>query len=123
MEELTQKERDAVLKLNAEYRRAFFDEKIRKSGCFFILADDQGPVVIQDAGEGAEGGVVPVFTDAQFARMFADGMRIEGAEPRQVSVEAYNGSWAPMLRENKMELGFMPVAESDEFETEAPESL
>ncbi len=121
MEELTQKERDAVLKLNAEYRRAFFEEKVKLNGCFFILADDDGPVVIQDDAEGAEGGVIPAFTDEEFAKAFANSMKIEGAEPRKVLAEAYNKSWVPMLRDNKMELGFMPVG--DEFETGVPESL
>ncbi|MDD7021951.1 MAG: DUF2750 domain-containing protein [Aeromonadales bacterium] len=121
MEELTKKERDAVLKLNAEYRRAFFEEKVKQNGCFFILADDDGPVLIQDDAEGAEGGVVPVFTDEGFAKTFAESMKIGGVEPRKVSTEAYNKSWVPMLRDNKMELGFMPVG--DEFETGVPDSL
>ncbi|MGN0909270.1 MAG: DUF2750 domain-containing protein [Succinivibrio sp.] len=120
MEELTQTERDAVLKLNAEYRRAFFEEKARKNGCFFILADEEGPVVMQDS-DGGEGGVIPVFTDQQFASQFASDMKIEGAHAQQVSVEAYNGSWPDMLRQNSMELGFMPVG--DEFETGVPEAL
>jgi hypothetical protein len=120
MEELTDKEREAVLKLNAEYRRAYFEDKAKKNGCFYILADNDGPVLLQESE--AEGSVIPAFSDEQFARMFAEKMKLEGAEPKQVTAQAYNSAWVPMLKDNGMELGFMPLGGED-FETGVPESL
>ena len=121
MAELTEKEHDAVLKLNAEYRRAFFEKKVKEQGCFFVLADDQGPVVLQDDDEHT--GWIPVFTDSDFANEFAKTNEMENLKPTSVTLEAFNSSWAPMLRDNKLELGFMPVGEDGEFESGIPDRL
>ncbi|MDD6318709.1 MAG: DUF2750 domain-containing protein [Succinatimonas hippei] len=120
MAELTAKEHDAVLKLNAEYRRAFFEKKVKEQGCFFVLADDQGPVVLQDD---EYTGWIPVFTDSDFANEFAKTNEMENLKPTSVTLEAFNNSWAPMLRDNKLELGFMPVGEDGEFESGIPDCL
>ncbi|MDY6322370.1 MAG: DUF2750 domain-containing protein [Succinivibrio sp.] len=122
MSELTQKEHDAAQALNAEYRRAFFMNRVREAGCFWIITDEDGPVVLEEQSEDAGGQVLPVFSDEVFARDFIASQQLEGASPQKISCAVYAEKWYPALKEGGGLLAFMPVPDG-EFETDLPEKL
>ncbi len=126
MYELTQKEHDAVLQLNAEYRRSYFMSKALEQGGFYIITDDDGPFMLEDLDtdeEDEKATVLPVFAHEDFANEFiARGENLQGFKAQFVTNEAFNNSWLEMLKANEILLAFMPVGEG-EFEISAPDPI
>ena len=126
MYELTQKEHDAVLQLNAEYRRSYFMSKALVQGGFYIIADDDGPFMLEDLDtdeEDEKATVLPVFAHEDFANEFiATAENLKGFKAQFVTNEAFNNSWLEMLNSNEILLGFMPVG-GGEFEISAPDPI
>lgn len=56
MYELADKEHDAVLKLNAEYRCSHFREKARQQQGLYILHGADGPFLLEDCAAGRDSG-------------------------------------------------------------------
>lgn len=125
MYELTEKEHDAVLQLNAEYRRSYFLKKALEQGGFYIITDNDGPFMLEDldtdeADEKAT--VLPVFAHETFANEFIQGSELSDAKAQYVTNDAYNTSWVEMLKSNEVLIAFMPVGDG-EFEISAPEPI
>lgn len=125
MYELTSTEHDAVLKLNADYRRSHFETKVKAEGEFCLIVDADGPYMLEDPEQ--EGGewsnVLPVWPHETFAREFIEAQGIENAEVKHVTVKIFNEQWVPFLRENKVAVGYLPVPGSAEFEIDEPQEL
>ena len=124
MYELTEKEHDAVLQLNAEYRRSYFLKKALEQGGFYIIVDNDGPFMLEDldtdeADEKAT--VLPVFAHETFANEFISS-GVKDGKAQFVTNDAYNNSWVEMLKSNEVMIAFMPVG-SEEFEIAAPEII
>ena len=125
MYELTEKEHDAVLQLNAEYRRSYFLKKALEQGGFYIIVDNDGPFMLEDldtdeADEKAT--VLPVFAHETFANEFIQNSALKDAKAQYVTTDAYNNSWVEMLNSNEVLIAFMPVG-GEEFEIAAPEII
>lgn len=125
MYELTATEHDAVLKLNAEYRRSYFDNKVKAEGGFYLIVDADGPFMLEDQEqEGAEwANVLPVWPHETFAKEFIEAQGIDKAEVKFVTVKAYNEQWLPFLKENQVAVGYLPVSGTAEFEIDEPQDL
>ncbi len=125
MYELTQKEHDAVLLLNAEYRRSYFTKKALEQQGFYILVDNDGPFMLEDldtpeADEKAT--VLPVFAHKDFVTDFIASSDLKEGKAQFITAQAYNEQWVDMLKENEVLIGYMPTGDGD-FEIAVPEPL
>lgn len=124
MSELTQKEFEAVLALNADYRQAMFLRVAKEQQGFYILIDGEGPVILDDTEEDESGtlySVLPVWSHAELAEAYAKSASID-AKPQLVSVKAWNESWVESFKDQKLLVGFMPVEDKD-FAVDDPVAL
>ncbi|HAH70615.1 MAG TPA: hypothetical protein DCL74_02435 [Succinivibrionaceae bacterium] len=123
MYELTDKEHDAVLQLNAEYRKSYFINKALEQGGFYIISDQDGPFMLEDLEtdeHDEKATVLPVFAHEIFANDFIAKSKLYGAKAQYVTVDAYNRMWVETLKNSEVLVAFMPVGEGD-FEISAPE--
>lgn len=115
MSELTQKEFEAVLALNADYRQAMFLRVAKEQQGFYILIDDDGPVILDDTEEDENGtlfSVLPVWSHEQLADAYARSAGLE-AKPQLVSLKAWNETWVESFKDQNLLVGFMPVEDKD----------
>lgn len=124
MYELTEREYEATLKLNAEYRQSLFINKTLENKVLFIVLQEEGPFLLEDNGqEGEEQAMIlPVWCHEKFAQAYIDMAKLPAANVQQVSLDVFKEQWIPMLNENKILLGFMPV-EGAEFSVDEPKCL
>ena len=123
MYELTDKEHEAVLQLNAEYRKSYFKNKVLEQGGFYIISDQDGPFMLEDLEtdeQDEKATVLPVFAHEIFANDFIERSKLEGAKAQYVTVDAYNRIWVETLKTSEVLVAFMPVGDGD-FEISAPE--
>ncbi|NLK85829.1 MAG: DUF2750 domain-containing protein [Aeromonadales bacterium] len=117
MSELTDKEFEAILSLNAEYRQAMFDRVVAEKEGLYILADEEGPLILEDTEEDENNNlfsIIPVWSDERLATAWAKESGNESMKAQFITKKAWNESWVPMLKEQKnVLLGIMPVAEKD----------
>lgn len=125
----------AVLALNAEYRQAFFLNKCKEQGLFYILVQEEGPYLLEDAEDTADAlaqseddtpsraQVLPVWSHRQLAEHYCRSLGLEHTTVQSVTLEVWHTQWSPLLKENKVLLGFMPLDEHSEFATDEPELL
>ncbi|MBO6258280.1 MAG: DUF2750 domain-containing protein [Succinivibrio sp.] len=125
MYELTDKEFDAVLQLNADYRQAHFKEKVREQGGLYILIYEDAPYTLEDTEEDDhhhKSSILPVWCHERYAVVFAENAGLNGARAQLITAEAWNKSWVPPLLENKALLGFMPLRD-DDFAVDDPAKI
>ena len=115
MFELTNREFDAILQLNAEYRQSFFLNKTVENQELFIIIQEEGPFLLEDKAEDdAEiATILPLWCHERLAAFYIEKAGIENAKVQKVTVSAFNKNWVPMLAENNILLGFMPIEGSD----------
>ncbi|MGN0902503.1 MAG: DUF2750 domain-containing protein [Succinivibrio sp.] len=115
--ELTDKEFEAVKQLNADYRQAMFKRIALEQEGFYVLADDDGPLILEDTEEDDEHNlysVLPVWSHERLALAYAADNSLEGMTPKFISRKAWNESWvAAFKNEGKVLVGYMPVGDSD----------
>lgn len=122
MYELTQKEHDAVLSLNAEYRQAHFLQKVKEEQGLYILLQDDGPYLLEDTEEDDDNKksyILPVWCHEQYATEYAKAEKLDGLKPQFVTLKAWNENWVKMLQDQSLLLGFMLVSDGD-FTVEDP---
>lgn len=125
MYELSQKEHDAVLQLNAEYRRSYFMKKALEQKGFYIIVDQDGPFMLEDLEtpeSDEKATVLPVFAHETFVADFIASSKLKDAKSQFITSDAYNTNWVEMLKTNQVLVGFMPCG-NGEFEISAPELL
>ena len=116
MYDLNDTEYYAVLKLNADYREAHFRDKFRTFKELFLLVTDEGPCMLSgDNEEGDEvAAVLPIWPHPRYATVFADAMGYVNARVQNVSLAVFMESWVPLLGENQVCIGFMPLPFKDD---------
>lgn len=117
MYELTDKEHDAVLKLNAEYVEAHFKSKINEINGFYIIVDNNnGPILLEDQEQDEEGqlyNLIPVFCHATYANDYIKANLDTSYKAQFVSKDAYFKAWEQFAKDNKILFAIMPI--NDEF--------
>ena len=114
MSDLSERQRAAILQLNAEYRLAHFRRALQEQQVLYIVTDGDGPCLLEDRlpdSDGVRRQVLPVFSHACFAEHYIGAQALAGAQARAVSLEAFRSHWQPFLSEHGIMLGVMPVAE------------
>lgn len=124
MYELTEREYEATLKLNAEYRQSLFINKTLENKALFIILQEEGPFLLEDNGQEGEeqATILPVWCHEKFAKAYIDNVNLPAAKVQQITLDVFRSKWVPMLNENKILLGFMPVA-GLEFSVDDPSCL
>ncbi len=123
MEKLSEKELEAVLSLNAEYRQAFFNNKSKENQGLFIILQEEGPFMLEDENEevGDKYYILPVFPYEELAQAYVSSTGVN-AKVQFITSKAWNESWVNMLVENKVMLGFIPVSDQD-FAVDDPKNI
>ncbi len=129
MYELSDKEHDAVLALDAFYRESYFLNKLREYDSLYIIVmnDDSGPVFLEDH-DPEEGSVqiLPVWCHPRFAKDYIEQEKLD-ARVQQVDKKVFKEQWIPVLKENEALLGLMVQKGSkfreDDFAVTEPENL
>ena len=115
MYELTDKEHDAVLQLNDEYREAHFKQKVQSQQGLYILLGEEGPFMLSDLEEDEnkeKSTVLPVWCHEKYAEDYAAMNNLSGVKPQFITAKAWNEYWVKALEEAKVLLGFMPINDS-----------
>lgn len=126
MKELSDKEFEAIKSLNADYREAMFKKSVAENDGFYLLVDEEGPMVLSDT-EGDENDVcfsiVPVWSHERLALAYAKESGQENMEAKFVTKKAWDENWVPFLKEQKdVLIGFMPIGDQD-FSVDDPDSI
>lgn len=111
MYELTDKEHDAVLQLNDEYREAHFKQKVQSQQGLYILLGEEGPFMLSDLEEDEnkeKSTVLPVWCHEKYAEDYAAMNNLSGVKPQFITAKAWNEYWVKALEEAQVLLGFMP---------------
>ena len=114
MSDLSERQRAAILQLNAEYRLAHFRRALQEQQVLYIVTDADGPCLLEDRlpdSDGMRRQVLPVFSHACFAEHYIAAQALAGAQVSGVSLAAFRDHWQPFLSEHGILLGVMPVAE------------
>ena len=123
MAKLTEKEYEAIQSLNAEYRQAMFLRVAKEENGFYILADSEGPLILEDTEEDEDHNlfsILPVWSHEEIAAGYAKTNAMEGFKPQFVTRQVWNEKWVPAFLEQKNVLiGFMPISDKD-FSVETP---
>ncbi len=123
MEQLTPKEFEAIQALNAEYRQAMFKKNAQENNGFYILTDNDGPLILEDTEEDDEHNlfsILPVWSHAELAESYAKNNGMEGFKAQFITKDVWNEKWVPAFREQPNVLvGFMPVLDKD-FSVDSP---
>lgn len=125
MYELTDKEFEAVLQLNADYRQAHCKDKVKEQGGLYILIYEDAPYTLEDLEEDDEhnkSSILPVWCHERYAELFVENTGLKGARTQFITAEAWNKSWLPSLQENKALVGFMPLKD-DDFSVDDPAQI
>ncbi len=115
MYELTDKEHDAVLQLNDEYREAHFKQKAQSQQGLYILLGEEGPFMLSDLEEDEnqeKSTVLPVWCHEKYAQDYAEMNNLSDVKPQFITAKAWNEYWVKALEEAKVLLGFMPINDS-----------
>ena len=115
MYELNDKEHDAVLQLNDEYREAHFKQKVQSQQGLYILLGEEGPFMLSDLEEDEnkeKSTVLPVWCHEKYAEDYAAMNNLSGVKPQFITAKAWNEYWVKALEEAKVLLGFMPINDS-----------
>ena len=126
MSELTEKEFEAILALNADYRHAMFKRVVAEQGGFYLLVDKDGPLVLNDTECDEDNNlysILPVWSHEKLASEYAKDNGHESMKPQFVTLNAWNNQWVPKLQEQENVLiGFMIVKDKD-FAVDDPQPL
>lgn len=115
MYELTEKEHDAVLQLNDEYREAHFWQKLKDEQGLYILVGEDGPYLLSDLEEDEneeKSNILPVWCHEQYALDYAKLNELTGFKPQFITAKAWNDFWVNALQEANILLGIMPLNDS-----------
>ena len=116
MYDLSDKELTAVQQLNADYRQAHLVQKIKSTGEICILADENGPFLMQDSendDEGHSATLLPVWCHPRLAEAFVQGQNLSGLEVKTVPLSVFNDSWRPFLTQEQILIALLPLPNSD----------
>ncbi len=123
MEKLTEKEYDAILELNSEYRQAMFTRVCKDINGLYLLVDDDGPLILEDTEEDDNHilyNIVPVWCYEELAEGYAKDHNHENMHPQFITKQVWNEKWLTMLKsQDNVLIGFMPVKNKD-FTVEDP---
>ena len=126
MTELTDKEFEAILQLNSDYRKAMFLKSVNENNGLYVLVDDDGPLILEDT-EADENNimfsVVPVWSHERLAQKYAKENEMTSMKAQFITRNVWNEKWVPMLKEQpNVLIGFMPVLDKD-FDVDDPKEL
>lgn len=115
MYELSDKEHDAMLQLNDEYREAHFKQKVHDEQGVVILLGEDGPFMLSDLEEDEDKNkstVLPVWCHERFAEDYAAMNGLSGVKAQFITAKAWNEHWVKALNDAGILLGIMPFADS-----------
>ena len=126
MSELTDKEFEAILQLNSDYRKAMFLKSVNENSGLYVLVDDEGPLILEDT-EADENNtlfsVIPVWSHERLAMKYASENELSSMRAQFITRNVWNEKWVPMLKEqHNVLIGFMPVLDKD-FDVDDPQEL
>lgn len=123
MAQLTEKEYEAIQALNAEYRQAMFMRAAKEADGFYILADNDGPLILEDTEEDDEHNlysILPVWSHEELAAGYAKNNGMDSFKPQFVTKQVWNEKWVPAFKDQpNVLIGFMPISDKD-FSVESP---
>ena len=126
MSELTDKEFEAILQLNSDYRKAMFLKSVNENSGLYVLVDDEGPLILEDT-EADENNtlfsVIPVWSHERLAMKYASENELSSMRAQFITRNVWNEKWVPMLKEQpNVLIGFMPVFDKD-FDVDDPQEF
>ncbi|MCR5536455.1 MAG: DUF2750 domain-containing protein [Succinivibrio sp.] len=115
MEELSDKEFEAVKQLNGEYRQNYFEEKVRQQQGLYVLVNEEGPVLLQQPGQEdePEANILPVFSHPRYLELFLASYKDVAGKPQFITLSAWNQNWVAALSAEQVQLGYMPLDDQD----------
>ncbi len=116
MDELSDKELAAVQQLNADYRQAHFIQKIKHTHALCILADADGPFLMEDrdsAEDGTRATLLPVWSHPRLAETFMQQTELQGFSVKTIALPLFVDKWLPFLQQQQLLMALLPVAGSD----------
>ena len=126
MTELTDKEFEAILQLNSDYRKAMFLKSVNENNGLYVLVDDDGPLILEDT-EADENNimfsVVPVWSHERLAQKYEKENEMTSMKAQFITRNVWNEKWVPMLKDQpNVLIGFMPVSDKD-FDVDDPQEI
>ena len=115
MENLPEKEFIAVKQLNGEYRQNYFEEKVKQQQGFYLLINDEGPIMLSDPEQSDDGeaNVLPVWSHPKYIDLFLENYKEVSGKSQFVTLAAWNQNWVKTLASEQVMLGYMPLDEQD----------
>ncbi len=125
MYEISNKEFEAVLCLNSDYRKAHFLNKVKENKEIYILTQEDGPFLLEDKedSDGEISTVLPVWCHEEYAQKYVELAALSNTAVQKVTAKAWNENWISFLKEQNILIGIMPIDENTDFEIEEPEEI
>lgn len=116
--ELTELERNAALRLNADYRYDHFVSKVARSGELWALKDENGLLFLNsDSDENC----LPVWPHPDYAKLWAVG-DLERYQPQAITLKIWLERWIDGLTQDGIDVAVFPV-QGEENMVETPAEL
>ncbi len=115
--QLTDREYQAALKLNADYRYQHFVKNVQKGLELFVLKNDEGILFMEtesDEDDNSTTNVIPVWCHENYAKYYAEqNADVSGYEPQSISLAIFIERWADNLESSNIELAIFPLSNTD----------
>lgn len=115
--QLTDREYQAALKLNADYRYQYFTKNVQKGLELFVLKNDDGILFMETEGEeddSAPINVIPVWCHENYAKYYAERNEdVKDYVPQSISLAIFIERWAANLESSNIELAVFPLSNAD----------
>ncbi|WP_294460791.1 DUF2750 domain-containing protein [uncultured Ruminobacter sp.] len=115
--QLTDREYQAALKLNADYRYQYFTKNIQKGLELFVLKNSEGILFMETEGDeenSAPINVIPVWCHENYAKYYAEqNVDVADYEPQSISLAIFIERWAENLESSNIELAIFPLTNTD----------
>lgn len=120
--QLTDREYNAALQLNADYRYQYFLKNVKKGLELFVLKNEEG-ILFMETEKDAEDtendennsiNVIPVWCHEKYAQYYASQNEdVKGYEPQSISLAIFIERWVDNLRDSNIELAIFPLTNTD----------
>ena len=116
--ELTELERNAALRLNADYRYEHFISKVARSGELWALKDENGLLFLKSDNDET---CLPVWPHAEYAQLWAVGDQAH-YQPQSITLKIWLERWIDGLTQDGIAVTVFPI-QGEENLVEEPSEL